>query len=298
MQSRRDVLRTGAGLATAGGIASLAGCSNVPIVGSYFEDGVDPTEWAYDPSELDLEMVWANVRDVSMLLEEDGVSNKGDIRDNATDNYGGELMADDVEYVLDVGSPYNPAEVVTGSFDGDEIVENLDLSSEDSYGDFSVYADENAESDGDALIATDGDVLVKTLSGNYTATDPREELELLLDTSSGDVDGFVDVNDDFQRVYDETGTGPLMSYYGQTESSTENADDDTTVANGTVAEIDGEELSSTQNRLYKHEDGIDLEEIESELEENMDDNAELNDVSQDGRLVTIEVTSPTEDVEF
>lgn len=293
MQSRRDVLRTGAGLAAAGGIASLAGCSNVPIVGSYFEDGVDPTEWAYDPSELGSTSVSTDLTNISSVLEEDEVK-KGEVRDDVTSNYSGTLKADDVDYSLNVGH----AQILTGSFDGGDIVEEMEFSAEDSYEGFDIYVDEedeDEEGNASALIGTDGDHLVKSEPSQYADFGPREELELLIDTYNDDADRFADINDDFATVHDEVELGAAVFVQGQTESSAEDASDDTVVTTGATLEIDGEDMNVEYLLLYKSEDGIDLDELEQNFEDSMQEGTELNDVSQDGRLVTVDYTMPTEE---
>ncbi|QSW98435.1 hypothetical protein [Haloterrigena alkaliphila] len=292
MQSRRDVLRTGAGLAAAGGIASLAGCSNVPVVGSYFEGEPDITEWAYDPDELGSSSISADLTDISSVLEEDEVK-KGEIRDDVTSNYSGTLKADNVDYSLNVGH----AQILTGSFDGADIVEEMEFSSEDSYEGFDVYVDEedeDEEGNASALIGTDGDYLIKSEPAQYVDFGPREELELLIDTYNDDADRFADTNDDFATIRDEVELGAAVFVQGQTESSAEEASDDIVVATGATLTIDGEEMNVEYLLLYKSEDGIDIDEIEQNFEDNMQEESELNDVSQDGRLVTVDYTMPTE----
>lgn len=287
MQSRRDVLRTGAGAAGAGLAASLAGCSEIPVVGSYFDGDLDYAEWAYDPDTLETETMSATLMDVAAILSADEVTDKGDLRDELTSNYSGELVADDVDAVLDVGQ----TEILAGSFDGSEVVDAVELSEDGSYEDFDFYADDEAEEN--ALFATDGVALLKSNPYDLLDFGPREELELLIDTHNGDADRFVDVNDDFQRMSDEIGAKQYLSVSSRTESSAEDAADDSVVASGTSAEIDGAETLGRYVLLYKNEDGIDLEKIESEFEETKQEGVELNDISRSGRMVILELTVPT-----
>lgn len=291
MQSRRDVLRMGAGAAGAGVMASFAGCSNVPVVGSYFEDGIEYTEWAYDPEALGTNSVSTSLMHVADLLDKDDLPNKGDLRENVTENYSGVLMADDVEYLLSIGQ----SEVLIGSFDADDLVEEMEVSSTDGYGDFDVYTDE-ADEEGaeDALIATDGDYLVRSGPSRFYDYGVREQLELLIDTYNGDADRFVDTNDDFEQVIGEIESGDIVSATGVTESEAEEREDGQTVGNASVMNIDGEDVVGTIVWLFKHEDGVDLEEMESDLED--DETIELDDISQDGRMVTAEFTMPTDEM--
>lgn len=291
MKSRRDVLRTGASVATVGGIASLAGCSNVPVVGSYFEGGIDYTEWAYDPAELDKQSLWVAYQDVATILETDEVPDKGELRDNVTNNYSGALLADDVEAAVSVGQ----SEILSGSFDGGDVVDEMEFSSAENYGDFDVYTDSSDEGDDDALVATDGDYLVRSAPTRYYEFDVRDELELLIDTYAGDADRYLDVNGNFEQINDELGSGEMAFVTAKTDSSVEDASDDATVAEGVVASIDGAETSGTYVFLYKSEDGVDLDRTESEVADSFGDDVEVNDVSQDGRMVTAEYTVSTED---
>ncbi|MFD1563706.1 hypothetical protein ACFR99_09115 [Haloarchaeobius amylolyticus] len=284
MHSRRDVLRTGAGVAGTGLLTALAGCSEVPVVGSFF--GFDYTEWVYDPNALDSDSVMVVLMNVETILDADDVPDKGDLRDQVTNNYSGELMADDVEYSLSVGN----AEILTGSFDVQEIVDGMRFDGDGSHGDFDLYTDDDEEG---AVIATDGEFLVRASA--FEADTAREEIELLIDTYNGDADRFADVNDDFDQVQGEVDTDDFVFITGQTESATEDAADDTVVTTAITAEIDGEDTNGTYLLLYASEDGIDLDEAESDIESELSEEAELNDVSQDGRLVTAEFTTPTED---
>lgn len=269
-------------------MAGLAGCSDLPVVGSYFGGDFDYTEWTYDPETLDSDSISATLVHVAAILEEDEVANKSDLRDGVTENYGDALSADDVEFALDVGF----AEVLTGSFDGNDVVDEMGVSEEGSHGDFDLYADEEAENE---VIATDGTFLVTSSPYEYAEIDARDEVELLLDTYNEDADRFVDVNDDFDLVRDEVDTDVYVFLNGRTESSVEEADDDAVVTTGITAEIDGADTLGTYLLLFKSADAIDLDEVESDAEDNLADTAELGDVSQDDRLVTIEFTMPTEE---
>lgn len=291
MQSRRDVLRMGAGVATVGGITSLAGCSNVPVVGSYFEDEVDYTEWAYDPAELEQRSLWVAYQDVGSILETDEVPDKGELRDNVTSDYSGALLADDVEIALSVGQ----SEILSGSFDGGDIVDEMEFGSADNYGDFDVYTDSSGDEERDALVATDGDHLVRTTPAPYGEVEVRDELELLLDTYAEDADRYIDINGNFEQVDGELESGDIAFVNANTESSAEDASDDTTVAMGLVASVDGAEMNGTFASLYKAESGVDVDEAETQVTEIMGEETDVTDVSQDGRMVTAEYTVPTEE---
>lgn len=281
----------GAGVATVGGITSLAGCSNVPVVGSYFEDGVDYTEWAYDPAELEQRSLWVAYQDVGSILETDEVPDKGELRENVTSNYSGALLADDVEGALSVGQ----SEILSGSFDGGDVVDEMAFAPAENYGDFDVYTDSSGDGESDALVATDGDYLVRTTPAPYAEFEVRDELELLIDTYAEDADRYIDINGNFERVDGELGSGEIAFVNANTESSAEDASDDMIVAEGIVASVDGTETTGTYVFLYKAEGGVDTDQAESRATESLGEEADVDDISQDGRMVTVEYTVPTED---
>lgn len=284
MHSRRDVIRTGAGVAGTGLLTALAGCSEVPVVGSYFDDAPNYADWTYDPGALDRRSVSATLMNVSAILGQDGVSNKSEMREEATSNYAGELAADDVEYRLSVGA----AEVLTGSFDADGIVDAMGFSGDGSHGDFDLYTVDDEEN---AVVATDGDRLVK--SSPFREVDARAEIELLIDTQSGDADRFVDNSDNLSTVDDEMAdSGALVTARALSDSAAEEAGDDEIVASGGTGELDGADAAVEYFLLFKTADGADTERLESQLSE--DDDTELNDISRDGRLVTIEYSVPVD----
>lgn len=274
----------GAGAATVGGIASLAGCSSIPVVGSYFEDAPDYTEWAYDPSEMDSTSVTAMMANIESLLDAEGVpeDDRSNMSDNMSERFDGELQAEDVTYHLSVGY----STIFTGSFDPSEVLDAMSLSESDEYNGFNVY--ENDE-ESTTYFGTDGDFLLVSQSFGFIDHDGRDELELLIDTYNEDSDRFVDVNEDFELLADELSSGDLVNATGRTEAA-----EDGSVAEGFTAAIDGEETSAEFVSVYENEDDIDLEQIKTELEENWGEDADIGEPSQDGRVVTVECTFPTE----
>ncbi|QSW98434.1 twin-arginine translocation signal domain-containing protein [Haloterrigena alkaliphila] len=290
MQSRRNFLRAGTGAAL---LATLAGCSDESTA---TDDGdtddqsdsddavteIEPADWVYDPASMDRDSITATLRDAEALFSQDSFPNEEAIRSNFTGGYDGQLAVEDVATGLEVGGTH----VLTGTFDATALVEGLAVSSAEAYGGFDVYAHESAS----RLFAVgDGYLLKSEASSGY---DLRGELELLIDTYNGDPDGFVDVDDDYALVSDELGAGHVVHTSGMTESAAADADAKTVIANGESFEIDGTETRLEWVELYKHADGIDVERLESELT-NVEE-IELNTIEQDGRLLTVEITIPTE----
>lgn len=290
MQSRRAILRRGAGIAGAGVVASLAGCSDAPVVGSFFDERLAPADWAYDPSELDRNWLSLMGMRVDTLLEAADVPDgeKDEVREDITEGFDDALAADDVDDMLGVGG----TEILAGSFDTDDVLEELDVSEADGYGDYDVYS---SDAETGSLFATDGELILRSDRGGQEA---RDELELVIDTGAGDADGFAETNDDVEHVLAETDDdAALTSVSASTASAREDANESALVASGASLDIDGAETNGQFVYVFTDEDGIDLEEIESDLEDDLaTDDGELTDISQDGRFVYAEATLPTEEV--
>lgn len=287
MQSRRNFLRAGTGAAL---LAALAGCSDESTATDDQSDSddavaeIESADWVYDPASMDRSSITATLRDAEALFSQESFPNEEAIRSSFTGGYDGQLAVEDVATGLEVGGTH----VLTGTFDATALVEGLAVSSAEAYGGFDVYAHESAS----RLFAVGDGYLLKSEAGTANGNDARGELELLIDTYNGDADGFADGNDDYARVSDELGAGHVVHTSGKTESAAADADAKTVIANGESFEIDGTETRLEWVELYKHADGIDVERLESELK-NVED-IELNTILQDGRLLTVEITIPTE----
>ena len=303
MRSRRDVLRTGAGVVTIGGLTGLAGCSSVPVVGDDSEDtdssersetessddesdSLGYTQWVYDPDEMDSDSMSISLADIDSILSADAYpdEDKSNLRDSVSETFEGELEAAEIDSQLSVGY----SAVVTGSFDPSDVLDAMSLSDADGYDDFDVYENDEDET---TYFATDGDFLIVSESFRFFDHDGREELEVLIDTYGGDTDRFTDTNDDFELLTDELGSGDIVTASGRTEAA-----GDGTVADGFAVAIDGEETSVQFVAVYEDEDAIDLDEIEREIESERGENVEVGDSSRDGRVVTVDYSVPTEEL--
>lgn len=283
MQSRRDILRTGGTLAATGLSTALAGCADVPLVGSYFDDDFDYREWVYDPSVLGGGSTSVTALDVAGIRASTDAFETAVIGDDEFEAYGDEITAAAVDHSLSVGT----VDVLTGSFDATVAAEEITATDGEGHDGFDVY---ETDDDDPGLVATDGDVLIDARGSG----DLREDLEQVLETGAGDADRFGEVDDDVARVEDELGTADVVSYSAWTDAMTEDAPDDAVVADGVATQIHGEDARGSAVRVFNHEDGVDAEAVEAEYEAQEDVGASIDDVSTDGRVVVVEYTVPTE----
>lgn len=284
MNSRRDVLRHGAGLTGIGLATTLAGCSSVPVVGSFFGDEPVYPEWVYDPETVDGESIRLKRTDVSRMLDLEAVPDE-DAREGFADEFGGADI-DDVDYVLE----FDRNEIMSVSFDGTEVADELDAESEGSYGSFDLY------SDGRSVTAVSEEYILESSERYDSDRTARDRTELLIDTYEGEADRFVDENEHFERAVDALETGVVVEANAGSSSRIEEANDDDVVAEGMVAEADDESTLLRVVEVYKSEDGYDESEIESQFEgyAESESDVELADLSADGPTVVGEFEMPTE----
>lgn len=315
MQSRREILRTttvGAGVSL---VTVLAGCSDETSSDNGNENGDDGTgngdeetddngaesdgngeepeteaedvdlatdyvDWVYDFESVSGVSRSVTVTDMGSYAN--GRPDTDEVRRNFEAGYDEAISVDDTEYVVDIGY----ATVLTGTFDAAEVAETMELSVEDSYEGFDLYA---SEADQGPVLASDGDYLVKV---DGYSNDARGEIEALIDTYNGDADRFVDINDPFERIAAEsdTETADQVSLGAPTEEST--GGNQALVAYSQGITLGDSESAVRILELYDDEDAIDTAEFESQVE--ADEDAELTELSQDGRLLTAELTFPTE----
>lgn len=301
MQSRREVLRTTAGGAGVGLLAALAGCSDETSADDENGNGtgnesdgnggetvdeaaaLDYTDWIYEPGELSRNSIGAMRTDIEPVLDAKP-SYAEEIRSNQLDGYGEELEPEDVDTIVSVGG----ANVISGAFDPNAVIDSMPVSGAEEYGDYELYEEEEAN----ATVATDGEQLVRSESTGYQSFDPREEIELLIDTRAGDAVRFADESDHFNQIYTENASADLEYVFVYAESAVEDASDDAVIARYERANFDSSEVSGELVELYNSEDGIDLDEIRSQYESA---DVEVDDISRDGRIVTVEVRVPTDE---
>ena len=202
-QSRRDVLRSGAGLATASVLTGLAGCSSIPVVGGG-SGGAFYRQWLVAPDSVELgdHYTFSGLRPADM----DGNEEFSD-----TDTF------DSVEGAIEADSAFGPTDVdfesidtvtafgtgiyvATGSFTVEDIAEELDDNDYDEEDELDsgqrVFLSE-ADS---AAFAVSSDTVVAVHGGQGSdGIEPPEE-------PSGDAS----VQDDVRSIqYGETVTGQI-----------------------------------------------------------------------------------------
>lgn len=288
MNSRRDVLGMGTGVIGSAAMAALAGCSDLPVVGTHTDESLDYREWTFDPETLDEPNITVTAIDIEALLAEDDLPDGDELREILEGMFHDELEADEIESFVSV----TPIEIFAGSFDAAVVFGALDVSSEDGHEEFDIAFDE----DGETMFASDGTFLVAMPGVAVPDDASRELLEVVIDTYNGDEERFVETSDDFARITDELETGSHTTITGYAESYLEDQPESSPVADASVASVDGEEAHVDLAVLYADEEYADSERLESEVEaEQSDDEFEVEDSEVDGRLVTLEYAMATED---
>ncbi|WP_217468212.1 hypothetical protein [Haloterrigena gelatinilytica] len=291
MQSRRAVLRATAGGTSVGLLAALAGCSDETSTDGENGDEDDEaetdgetetetdvleyTDWTYDPSELSRDSIVAVEMDLNALLEAEP-SYAEEFRSDLTERYDESLEAENIDAVVNAGN----AEILTGSFDPGAIIDEMSVSEAEGYAGFDLYDEEESS----VTVATDGEYLIRSEPSAYQSFDAREEIELLIDTNAGDAARLADESDLFAQLSDGDADGDMEFVHVQSESFAESASDDAVVARRETATVESTGTTIEQRDLYKSEAGVDLDEIESQYQSA---DVELDDISRDGRLVTI-----------
>ncbi|SEH11992.1 hypothetical protein SAMN04487967_0605 [Natronorubrum sediminis] len=288
MNSRRDVLGMGTRVIGSATMAALAGCSDLPVVGTHTDESLDYREWTFDPETLDEPNITVTAIDIETLLAGDDPYGEDELREILEGTFHDELDADDVESFVSIA----PLEILAGSFDAADIFEALDATSESGYEGFDVAFDEDRET----MFASNGTFLVAMLGAASPDDASREVLELAIDTYNGDEARFVDTSDDFARITDEIEAGTHTTITGYADSSLEDEPDSSPVADASVASVDGEEADVDLAVLYADEEYADSERLESEIHaEQSGDEVEVEDSDVDGRLVRLEYAMAAED---
>lgn len=321
MQSRRDVLRTTAGGTGVGLLAALAGCSDETSTDDNGTDSGDGgngadnggegngndnggeengnntdesdedenettdesvtatqyVDWGYDPEALSDDSIYVMKTDPSALLAAEP-SSADVIRRYYTSGYGEGLEPDDITSIISVGR----ADILSGSFAPNEVIDETPVADAESYANFEFYDHEEEQN---TMIATDGELLMRSEPGRFDPYEAREELELLIDTAADNTQRFVDENETFARMADETAAGDVETVSSMTDSAIDDLPDDAVTASSRTASVGSTETSIEHLEVYHSEDGIDIDELESEFDSPA---LELDHLSRDGRTVTIE----------
>jgi len=278
--SRRDVLRLGVGGLAAATASGLAGCSSIPFLGGGGGGGSSTVQnWAYDPGEVaDQNAYTPEYRSISAIR-----SVEDELPDSVVDRekrifaggYGNplDLDFDEADWTLSLGR----AGVGSVQHTVEDVVEHL----EDEFG-----FDEDDEVDGYTTVIGPNETQGYAVDGSTViwanARDAVDALEELIATQSGDVDMYVDEDEDFADA--------ITNVDGDIVRASVGAARENVVATGTAATFNGDETTATGAQVFAERDDVDRERFR-ELAGEQDDLS----VSFSGRVVTFERTLGTDE---
>jgi len=169
-QSRRDVLRTGAGLASAGLLSGLAGCGVLPSSGGLLGGGNAYRGWLAAPDEVGLGdnySIFSTAPSTLANSEEFSDEDEFDSLESGVENSFAAVDIDfeDIETTVSLG---NDIQVATGSFTVEDLVEELEDND---------YDEESELDSGERVFVNDSGSQGVTVSSDYVVTMSRASLE-------------------------------------------------------------------------------------------------------------------------
>lgn len=299
-RTRRDLLRTSVGAATAAGVGGLAGCTgSIPGLGG---DGGVPDYARWVPSlaafgtESGPEVAGVRYLDVAGVLE-----NGDSLDERATDRLRSrfdELIgfpsAESVDSVVGVfaglGSIIYVAE---GSFSASEVEDAIgpEATADGEYAGYTLYSGGPL-----SLAVADGASLV--LLGN--AGDPRADLETVIDAERGEAERLAEADDDVAEVLRDVGT-PVSAVVGKTDesSSSDLPNLPALEAFGYSTALEGDTARLRSRLVYEDADAVDRAAIEEATAgDGVLGIGEDASVSTDGRTATVTATTPASGLTF
>lgn len=279
--SRRSALRLGAGglaAATAGG---LAGCSSIPFLGGGGGGGSSTVQkWAYAPGEIaDQESYVPQYRSFSAIraAAEELPDNFVTATESRVETRFEDLLdvdAEDVEWEVDL-SAFAVASVNHTVADAVEHLEDeLDFDEDDEVNGYTTVVGP----DGVRGYALDGSTVIV----GAVESDVAGALEDVIGTQRGDVDMYVDEDEDFADA--------VTNVDGDTVRASVGGFQDNVVATGTAATFEGEETTAAGAQVFDDRDDVDRERFREFANEEDD-----LSVSFSGRVVTFERTLDTDE---
>jgi hypothetical protein len=278
--SRRSALRLGASGLAAATTAGLAGCSSIPFLGGGGGGGSSTVQnWAYDPGEVaDQDSYSPEYQSLSAIRNvEDELPNQVVYvaEGRFEQRYGDPLDVDfdEADWILGLGQ----VGVASVPHTVEDVVENL----EDEF-----EFDEDDEVDGYTTVIGPSETVGYALDGSMVllvqARDAVDGLEETIATQSGDVDMYVDEDEDFADAITNVDGDEVRVSLG---ASQENV-----VATGTAATFSGSETTTTGAQVFDEQDDVNRERFR-ELAREQDDLS----VGFSGRVVTFERTLNTDE---
>lgn len=286
---RREALKFGGAI----GALALAGCtSQVPIGGG----GSDYADWLYAPGTVnDVDhygFSWvrpATLDEHEDELAEDTFSSLERVADNVQDIV--DIDLDEMEGLLRLNFEF-PA-VITGSFDVEDLAEDLEDADYDDEGDHEGFTIFLSSDEFAAVGVSDSAVIV---AGPGASDDADEVVEIVIDTSLGEEDRYAEESDDFAELERVLDVGEIA--FGLTEEEADDTDVtigrfENMVARGISWGVSPDVSNMQFVIVFEDEDDIDIEEVEEWIDEtdsSGDTFDDVDDISVNQRGRSVEVT--------
>lgn len=272
MPTRRDVL---AGCAVVGGASALAGCSSLPF-GGEDDDPSEYTDWIPDTDDAYRRFGSMRASDIAAIeglppeLLEDrllGVESSSIDQFLTLRQTGLNLLRtslDDEQLRSDIAAELDGELEPRGDYEG-----------------YQRYGTPEADrvvaiSDGVALLG--GDAAVRSV----------------VDAGSGAGERLVEANQEFELLTDALRAGHLVQGSVVGDPSNQEAVQGGRTATGLRMDVGAEDTQQTHVFVYQSESDVDVESVREEYE--AQDGFEDVSASTDGRVATVEFTTPTDEI--
>lgn len=251
-------------VAGVGAVASSAGCMG-------FLDGSDDAyaDWMPAPAELDAEEPYR----FSAYDEDDWTEHEDELETVDFSDFERQWEPLDFDHE-DVSTSlyFGPVAVYEASFDDEEAVDELEDEGFEVDGEqdgSDVYVSENGERAfglGDEILLIANDDWGASGSGSDEALSPKELVELVVDTTAGEADRYVETNDDVGALVDAFGDVSSIEVDAisvDLEEDVESGQFEGMVARGETDTFDGDETERRWLTLYEDEADVDLDDLET-----------------------------------
>jgi hypothetical protein len=313
--SRRDVLRYGATAAGVGAVGALSGCG---AISGLLGGGAIPSYagWLPAPDEISDDDHYrfnsintAELRDAES--ERDEINFDYFLEPSSIEYEFFGLAPEDIDEWVHL-SPMVPDSnvynlvptVMSGDFEKGDVTDALDDLIDERDADVSTeagggYTHYSTESNEGDVAVTEGTLIFGPESGS------ADFVETIIDTEHGDVDRYVDVNEDMNALVDTLGEGTIVM--GSTMDPVEETYFKSSqyhwfeeqVAYGIAIEIDGASADYDIVVVFNSERDVDMDAVGNLTESDTVDGF-FQDVStsRTGRIVSISATIDTKDLSF
>lgn len=293
--TRRRLVKAGVGLAALGATGTAGCTSPQSLIG-----GGGYTQWLHEPGTVSE----ADDYDLTFVDTKNLVNNEEEFPEGLYDDF--ETYVEETTNIVDLDADEvagyletNVSRVLLGSFDVDDVGDELEDEGYDDDGDhegFELFVREDAYTP--QAVGVSGNAVVVV-----TRPDAVDAVEDLVDVSKGD-DRYVEENDEMKLLTNKLGSGMLVS--GRTHEERDDTDVyagqfDHQLASGERVRVEGSTTKHRWVRVLEEADDVDMDEVEEWVDE-ADDDGETFDgyedinLSKSGRAIVVDGTIDTDEL--